>query len=161
MSIYTFWALPWSFDYSAFLCQVHKISHYCSFLEFLWLSLNDYSSRWTLESVFKVSKKILLGFSLESHLIYRLILGGELDSSQFWVLLENDTWFPNCSSLCLNVPLCVCVYHKQILPVSCKVCFWVFYRVLLVLWLITWFLDTCLKQLPCGIECKLGAGLPF
>ena len=85
------------------------ISHYCSFLEFPWLFLNVYSSRWTLESFFKFSKKILLEFSLESHLIYRLILGGELDSSQFWVLHENDTWFPNCSGLCLNVPLCVCV----------------------------------------------------
>lgn len=88
------------------------ISHRYSFLEFSWLFLNASSSRWTLESFFKVSKKILLGFSLELHLIYRLIWGKELASSQFWVLCENETWFPNCSSLCLNVSLRGCITNR-------------------------------------------------
>ena len=137
-----------------------------SFLEFPWLFLNVYSSRWTLQLFFKVSRKILLGFSLKSHLIYKLIGGGgELASSQFWVLEENE--WDMISQLfkplfaCPSVCMCVCVYLKQILPVSCKVYFWILYRVLLVLWLTIWFLDICLNKLPSGIGYKLGARLLF
>lgn len=73
-----------------------------------FLTVLLYSSRWTLESFFKVSTKILLGFSLELHLIYRSVWGRGLASLQFWDLCENETRFSNCSRLCLKCPS-VCV----------------------------------------------------
>lgn len=74
------------------------ISHYYSSLEFSWVLLNVYSSREILESVFKGSKMILRGFSLELHFMYRLIWG------ENWVLHNSESQ--------VRMSLCVSVCHR-------------------------------------------------